>query len=96
LGDIAKALETKANARILMNDPEIADEPVSMSVHFSSLEKAMKIILNGFSYALRASAQGLTVTKWVRSPYHQPTGYGSRVCLTQVPIGFTNTEISNS
>ncbi len=61
LRDVVKALETKANALILMNDPEMADEPVTVSVHSSPLEDAMKIILNGFSYALGSSAQGLTV-----------------------------------
>jgi hypothetical protein len=61
LRDIAKALETKANAFILMNDPEMADEPVTVSVHSCSLEESVKIILNGFSYALGSFAQGLTV-----------------------------------
>lgn len=59
LRDVAKALETKANVHILVNDPEIGDEPVSVRVHPSSLEEAMKAILNGFSYALSSSPQGV-------------------------------------
>lgn len=58
LREVAKALETKTHAYILMNDPDIANEPVSASVHASTLKEAMKIILNGFSYALGPSKQG--------------------------------------
>ncbi len=58
LRDVAKALESKTHALILMNDPDIANEPVSASVHSSTLKEAMKIILNRFSYALGPSRQG--------------------------------------
>ncbi|NOT10362.1 MAG: hypothetical protein HOP23_00755 [Methylococcaceae bacterium] len=61
LRDVAKALESKTHAHIRMNDPEIANESVSASVHSSTLKEAMKIILNGFSYALGPSGHGFTV-----------------------------------
>lgn len=58
LREVAKALEAKTHAYILMNDPDIANEPVSASVHASTVKEAMKIILSGFSYALGPSRQG--------------------------------------
>ncbi|MGZ8934777.1 MAG: HEAT repeat domain-containing protein [Methylobacter sp.] len=61
LRDIAEALKTKANARILLDDPEIANEPISVRIRSKTLEDAMKIILDGFSYALDSSAQPFTV-----------------------------------
>lgn len=60
LRDVAKALVTTTGVRITLNDPAIADQPISASIHAGSLEQGLKIILKGFSYALEASAQGYT------------------------------------
>lgn len=61
LGAVAKSLRTKTGVQMLLNDPAIAEEPVSASIRSGSIEHGIRIILSGFSYALHSSARGYTV-----------------------------------
>jgi hypothetical protein len=54
LRDVVQVL-TNAGIRIMLNDPTIADAAISANIRSASLEQGLKIILEGFSYALDAS-----------------------------------------
>ena len=68
LRDVAKALVMKTGVRITLNDPAIADQPISARIRGGSLEQGLKIILKGFSYALVVSSQGHTAVVLSTAP----------------------------
>lgn len=81
LGQLLDALEARLGLRSKLNDPSMADLPISVDLRAVPLEHALPIILKGFSYAIYP-AEGTLAVSVLSTP---PKSHGKNRQITASP-----------